>query len=40
MYRQTSNIRGTLVGNEFVDHSDVVEAMSVGTAPTASSFST
>ena len=32
-YRQVSNIRRTLIGNEIVDHSDVV-------APTTSSFST
>ena len=40
MYRQVSNIRRTLVGNEIVDHSDVVGASPVGTAPTTSSFST
>ena len=34
-YCKTSNIRGTLVGNKIVDHSDVVAA-----APTISSFST
>ena len=34
-YRKVFNIRRTLVGNEIVDHSDVVEA-----APTTSSFST
>ena len=39
-YRKTSNIRRTLVGNEFVDHSDVVGASPVGSAPTTSSFST
>ena len=41
-YRQTSNIRGTLVGNKHVDHSDVVGASPVDAAPTtsASSFST
>ena len=39
-YRKTSNIRRTLVGNKFVDHSDVVGASPVGTAPTTSSFST
>ena len=37
---KTSNIRRTLVGNIFVDHSDVVGAAPVGAAPTASSFST
>ena len=39
-YRQVSNIRRTLVGNEIVDHSDVVGASPVGPAPTTSSFST
>ena len=40
-YRQTSNIsRTTLVGNEIVDHSDVVGASPAGAAPTTSSFST
>ena len=40
-YRQTSNISRTLVGNnKTVDHSDVVGAVPVGTAPTTSSFST
>ena len=34
-YRKTSNISRTLVGNIFVDNSDVV-----GAAPTTSSFST
>ena len=29
-YRQVSNIRRTLVGNTFVDHSDVVGASPVG----------
>ena len=40
IYRQVSNIRRTLAGNKFVDHSDVVGASPVGTAPTSSSFST
>ena len=40
IYRQTSNIRRTLVGNEILDHSDVVGASPVGAAPTTSSFST
>ena len=40
MYRQTSNIIRTLVGNKIVDHSDVVGASPVGAAPTTSSFST
>ena len=39
-YRQVSNIRPTIVGNEIVDHSDVVGASPVGAAPTTSSFST
>ena len=39
-YRQLSNIRRTLVGNQIVDHSDVVGASPVGTALTTSSFST
>ena len=36
IYRKTSNIRHTLVGNKIVDHSDVVGASPVGAAPTAS----
>ena len=40
IYGQTSNISCTLVGNKLVDHSDVVGASPVGTAPTTSSFST
>ena len=39
-YRQVSNIRRTLTGNQIVDHSDVVGASPVGAAPTTSSFST
>ena len=39
-YRKTSNIRHTLVGNNIIDHSDVVGASPVGAAPTTSSFST
>ena len=39
VYCQISNIRYTLVGNTFVDHSDIVGASPVGTAQTASSFS-
>ena len=39
-YRQVSNIRRTLAGSKFVDHSDVVGASPVGAAPTTSSFST
>ena len=34
------NIRCTLVGSDIVDHSDVVGALPVGTAPTTSSFTT
>ena len=37
IYPQTSNIRCTL-GNKIVDHSDVVGALPIGTAPTTSSF--
>ena len=40
MYRKTSNIRRTFVGNKIVDHSDVVGASPIGAAPTTSSFST
>ena len=40
IYRKTSNISRTLVGNKIVDHSDVVGASPVGAAPTTSSFST
>ena len=40
MYRQVSIIRHTLVGNNIVDHSDVVGASPLGAAPTTSSFST
>ena len=38
-YRESSNIRRTLVANKVVDHSDVVGASAVGAAPTTSSFS-
>ena len=38
-YRQVYNTRRTLVGNQTVDHSDVVGASPVGAAPTISSFS-
>ena len=40
LYRQTSNISGTLVGNKIIDHSDVDGASPVGAAPTISPFST
>ena len=40
VYRKTSNIRRTFVGNTIVDPSDVVGASPVGAAPTTSSFST
>ena len=40
IFRQMSNISHILVGNTIVDHSDVVEAASVGAAPTTSSFLT
>ena len=33
-YRQTCDIKRTWEGNEIVDHSDVVGASPVGTAPT------
>ena len=36
VYCQTSNISRTLVGSNIVDHSDVVGASLVGTAPTTS----
>ena len=39
-YRQVSNIRRTLEGNNIIDHSDVVGASPVGAAPTTSSLST
>ena len=40
IYRKTSNIRRSLVGNKILDNSDVVGASPVGAAPTTSSFST
>ena len=40
MYRKTSNISRTLVGNKIVDNSDVIGASPVGAAPTTSSLST
>ena len=40
IYRKTSNINRTLVGNKIVDNSDVVGASPVGAAPTTSSSST
>ena len=39
-YRQVSNIKHTLVGNNIDGHSDLVGASPVGAAPTTSSFST
>ena len=39
-YRQVSSIRRTLLGENIVDHSDVVGASPVGAAPTTSSFLT
>ena len=39
-YSQTSCISRSLIDNEIVDHSDVVEASPVGAAPTTASFST
>ena len=38
IYRQTSNIRRTLVDSINADRSDVVGASPVGAAPTTSSF--
>ena len=40
IYRQTSDIMRTIVGNNNVDHADVVGASPVGAAPTTSSLST
>ena len=40
IYRKTSDISRTLVGNQIVDNSDVVGASPVGAAPSPSSFST
>ena len=40
IYRQTSNIGRTLVGNKIADQSDIVGSAPVGAAPTTSSFST
>ena len=39
-YREISNISGTFVGSQIVDHSDEVGASPVGAAPTTSSLST
>ena len=39
IYLQTSNIIHTLVGNEAVDHTNIVGALPVGAAPTTYSFS-
>ena len=39
IYRKASNIRRTLVGDEIVDHTDVVGASPAGAAPATSSFS-
>ena len=39
-YRQTFNIRCSLVDSKLVDHSDIIGAPPVGAAPTTSSFST
>ena len=38
MYRQVSNIRSTLAGDEIVDHSDVVGASPVCAIQTTSCF--
>ena len=40
LYRQTCNIRRTLIGDYILDHSDLVGASPVGAAPCTSSFST
>ena len=40
IYRKTSDIRRSLVGNTIVDHWDVVGASPVGAAPNTSSLST
>ena len=37
-YRKTSNMSNTLVGNNIVEHSDVVGASPVGAAATTSSL--
>ena len=39
-YRQVSNVSHTLVGNNIVNHSDVVGTSFVGAAPTTASVST
>ena len=39
LYRQILNASRTLVGNNLVDHSEVVGASPVRAAPTMSSFS-
>ena len=39
MYCQTSNISHTIVGNKFLDHTNVVGALPVSFAPTTFSFS-
>ena len=40
LYRKIYDMIRTLVGNEIVSHSDVVEASPVGASPTTSSFLT
>ena len=40
MYRETYDIRRTLIGTEIVDQSDVVGASPIGAVPTTSSIST
>ena len=39
-YPQAYNIRGTLIDDKIVDHSDVDLEQRLGAAPTTSSFST
>ena len=40
IYRKLFDIRGTLAGNEIVDHSDVVGGVPTSDAPTTSEWST
>ena len=39
-YRKISNITRTLIGNQMVDHSDVVGTAPLGNVPTTPSFLT
>ena len=38
--RLTFNIRNTLIGNKFIDHSVVIDKLPIGADPAISSFST